>query len=451
MLTSLFRNSKNWYSYRAKDYKNKDSLLFEWIDINYERLNSCSKIYIYGTDAQSLKVYDYLKQLGLDKLIFIENNPYKRKKIDAISIDSIKNENSTYCIIVISNINNEKIRQLQKKDIPKEKILVYENNNSLKQVCLYIKNKINYNYQIIKALSLYTKIKKQHSNKKIFVCPYPGTGDIFFTGDIFHLILKKEKINEKEYVLFIGSNSCKVILEHFQISNVIVIPQKQIELFKIICSYFPSSKTSIIYLGFWGLNYQRIARLGYTYKLPFKDLLHSLFLGELPPEDNVKQILFKNNIIDFHKTIEGQVDLKKIIILAPVAGIEFNEGISIQFWEKLAYTLSELGFYVYTNTNGEDFPVIKHTKKIFLDYDNFFNLLNQCNALIGLRSGLFDIMNSVKCKKIILYPPRYSETLFNFFSLKNNYKNIIKCQEIMLLDNNNFLNLVIEDVMNECN
>lgn len=451
MLSSLFRYSKNWYSYRAKDYKNKDSLLFDWIDSNYDLLYSCSKIYIYGTDAQSFKVYDYLRQLNFDKLIFIENNPYKRKKIEAISIESIRNYNTTYCIIVISSVNDEKIRQLQKKSIPKEKILVYEHKKSLKKLYLYINNKIKFYCQIFNALNLYTKIKKQYPNKKIFVCPYPGTGDIFFTGDIFHLILKKEKIDEKEYVIFIGSNSCKVILEHFQINNVIVIPQKQIELFKIICSIFSSTQTNILYLGFWGLNFQRIARLGYIYKLPFKDLLHSLFLGELPSENNVKNIIFKNNLIDLKKTFEEQVDFKKIIILAPVAGVEFNEGISIIFWEKLAYSLSELGFIVYTNTNGEDFPVIKHTKKLFLDYDNFYNLLNQCKALIGLRSGLFDIMNSVKCNKVILYPPRYSETLYNFFSLKNNYKNVIKCHEIMLLDANNILKLIIEDVMNEYN
>lgn len=435
MITSIFRKSKNWYINRATDYKNKDNRLFKWIDFNHDRISKCTNVYIYGSDAQSLKLYDYLVAKGFNnKLFFIENNPYKRKELNAISINEILANDNSFCVLIISPVNNEQIRQLVKRKIPKESILIYRDYIFRSLLFVSIKKAYKDFIQLIKALFLYARLKGQYQHKKIFVCPYPGTGDILFTGDIFNLILEKNKITNKEYIVLVGSNSSKAILKHFDIYNVDVLPQKEIDLCKIICSLFPSTQTDIVYLGFWGLNFQRIARLGYTYKLTFRDLLHGLFLGKLPEETQIKNFSFNSASTDFMNYFKHQIDFDKVIVISPTAGIEYDEGVPISFWEKITKYLSDKGYIVYTNTNGKDFPVLKNSNQLFLDYDNLFHLLNKCKALIGIRSGLFDIMHATNCKKIVFYPRRYSEMLFNFFSLNKNFNDTKNCIEIKLID-----------------
>ena len=406
MITSLFRKSKNWYINRASDYKNKDNSLFKWVDSNREKICKSNVVYIYGSDSQANKLFDFLLATKTaNKLFFIENNPYKRKDLNAVSLDEIQNNKTTYCVLVISSVNDEQIRQLIKRNVPEENILTYREYNFKSSLLVNLKRECNNFLTIIKALFLYARLKEQYKNKKIFVCPYPGTGDILFTGDIFNLILEKNRLKENEYVVLLGSNSTKAIFKHFGPYNVEVLPQREIELCKTICSLFPSTQTNIEYLGFWGLNFQRIARLGYTYKLAFRDLLHGLFLGELPESKRLNDFSFNSSHIDFRSYFPTNIDFNKVIVISPTAGIEYDEGIPVSFWEEITKYLSDKGYIVYTNTNGKDYPVLKNSNQLFLDYDNFFYLLNECKAIIGIRSGLFDIMHATNCKKIVLYLP----------------------------------------------
>lgn len=453
MFSFLFKY-KNWYFIRARNYEKNDVFLFSWLQNNYKIICKFELVYIYGTDSNSFKVHDYLIKLGInsEKLYFIENNPNKRLGLNAISINELNKSSHNCCVLMTSTLMDETVRQLKKAKIQNNQILIYKNNNTnkIKLIFSYICSEISYFKHSLSALILYSKLKSIYKNKRIYLCPYPGTGDILFTGDIFHLILEKDKVNKNEYVVLIGSNSCKSILEHFGINNIDVIPQNNIELLKYICSILPGDLTNISYLGFWGLNYQRLARLEYTSKLSFREFLHSLFLDCSQKDNLVKEIQFNKKPIIFDEVLGKSVELKKVIILAPVAGIEFNEGISLEFWENLASYLTNLGYFVYTNTNGKDFPVIKNTSKIFLNYDDFFYTLNECKALIGLRSGLFDIMNSADCKKIVLYPRRYSDNLFDFFSLNNNFKNINNCLEIKINDNSDeIFKLIAEELAHE--
>ncbi|WP_202107742.1 hypothetical protein [Succinivibrio dextrinosolvens] len=451
---SFFSKKNNWYINRAKNYRKSDDLLYSWLQELYDVICKYERIYIYGTDSNSFKVYDYLKTYGIksEQLFFIENNPDKRINLNAVSIKEIDNFSHNICVLLISTLLEETLRQLKKANIAKNQIFIYKKRNSLlgHKIFNYFLYEIKYLKNTLDALLVYSKLLEIYKHKRIYLCPYPGTGDILFTGDIFHLIIEKDNLKENEYVVLIGSNSCKSILEHFGINNVEVIPQKNIDLLKYICSIFSSDITNITYLGFWGLYYQKIARLCYTSKLSFRDFLHSLFLGSYKNVDNLKTIQFKKHSVSFNELLGESVNIKNVIILAPVAGIEFNDGISIEFWEELAAFLLNLGYIVFTNTNGKDFPVIRNTKKIFLNYDDFFYTLNECKALIGLRSGLFDIMNSVNCKKIVFYPPRYSDNLLNFFSLKKNYINISNCLELKLnVENKELFKSIFENLSHE--
>lgn len=448
-----FLNKKNWYSNRATAYKKKDYSVLSWIKYNYKKISKFDRIYIYGSDSPSIKVSGYIKDLGYNQsqILFIENNPDKRKNLNAISVNDLKKLECNFCILIISTPMDETTRQLKKAKIQKDQVFTYNPNKSIFKIKFFniIKCEMGFFNWMLQALLIYSKYKILYKNKHIYVCPYPGTGDVLFTADIFTLILKKDNLKDNEYIVFIGSNSCKVILEHFDLKNIKVIPQKHIELLKFICSIFSSDKSEITYLGFWGLKYQRLARLPYTYSLSFREFLHALFLENKTAENDVSFITFKEQSIKFKEIFGESIDLKKVIILAPVAGIEFDEGIPFSFWEELADFLLSCGYHVYTNTNGKDVHVIRNTKQIFLDYDNFFHTLNEIKALIGLRSGLFDIMSSVKCKKIIFYPKRYSDNLFNFFSLKNNFNNITNCLEIRLNEKTSNLFNIIKDELSD--
>lgn len=109
----------------------------------------------------------------------------------------------------------------------------------------------------------------------------------------------------------------------------------------------------------------------------------------------------------------------KTIVLAPYANSLPN--FPDWFWVKLAQELQKSGFTVCTNAVSGKEKVIDGTIGLFLPYKILASFLKKAGYVIGIRSGFFDVISSIPCKKIVLYSPallNWPSDLFTFCSLQ---------------------------------
>lgn len=82
--------------------------------------------------------------------------------------------------------------------------------------------------------------------------------------------------------------------------------------------------------------------------------------------------------------------------------------------EAIVPELRRLGYQIYTNTRDKD-SCVKYTTPIYLEISELREFVND-GVLIGVRSGLHDLLQYQGCKVIAMYPYEYGYG--NLFSLK---------------------------------
>ena len=106
----------------------------------------------------------------------------------------------------------------------------------------------------------------------------------------------------------------------------------------------------------------------------------------------------------------------KIVIISPYSySSPFN--LEKEFWIELTKKLKELGYIVMTNASKKE-EIIDGNLRINFGFQEMIAIAEEIGFFIGIRSGLFDIISSTNCRKIILYPK------FTYPFSKINYKDM---------------------------
>lgn len=279
---------------------------------------------------------------------------------------------------------------------------------------------------------VYKTIRDKYPEQKIYLAPYPGTGDMFLIGMYLRERMQYDEI--QECVLVSCLPSSKKIMDLFDLGDLIlenIVLQNQTEMDVLMFftrGYgYDKANFSVMNDGF-----------GLYEILPFRGLrgldFNSMFQRVVfrsrskitKPELCMKSAdtLFEQNHLRKGKTI----------LLSPYANTVTN--LSVDIWEKLANGLLRKGYDVCTNISGNERP-IKGTKGIFIPYSKLVDFLNQSGGLIALRSGLCDIAGFTTAMKVILYPSEplsYQVTYYDYFSLK-----------LMGIADDNILELIYEE------
>ena len=90
----------------------------------------------------------------------------------------------------------------------------------------------------------------------------------------------------------------------------------------------------------------------------------------------------------------------RTIILAPEANSVTS--LTCEDWIEIITVLKKLGYEVFINAKADKYGC----KSIFITYYESEALLSYAGYFIGIRSGLCDIISTIKCKKIIIYPQK---------------------------------------------
>lgn len=119
---------------------------------------------------------------------------------------------------------------------------------------------------------------------------------------------------------------------------------------------------------------------------------------------NVHSVLYnidnnkKKEIID--NLLSKNVILDKLILIFPDA--YSSKTIQEAFWIKIVEMLEEKGYSVLINTKN---PVFTNYNKIYYNLEYTYILSTLAKHIIGLRSGIFDILSQVNTDLRVIYSP----------------------------------------------
>ena len=289
-----------------------------------------------------------------------------------------------------------------------------------------------------KGYELYILINQKYKAKgKMFICPYPGTGDIYMACSYLPEYLKQHEI--EDYTIVVGSKGCQKICEIFHIENICIMTQYDIDCILKAWQFWGTEIMNIKVLLHWGWRCKRYLFSDNHPQITFAEMfLYDVFEFRERPERTFPN---KGNNLQEIKAYFHDKGLcaGHTVVFAPYAG-SFVSEIPIAFWETLASQLKEYGYSVCTNCSNEKEIPIKDTIPVIFPYSWAVDFIDYAGGFVALRSGLCDVVSSSKAKMVILYENGFNASSIEYFGLSrmglnSRVKEIVyekNCEKIVL-------------------
>lgn len=275
------------------------------------------------------------------------------------------------------------------------------------------------------GFAYYRFINKKYGYDTIIIFLRGATGDTFLVGRWMKAYITEKKI--KKYIFIGDAGGLKSIFDLYGYENTIQISHFLavcFQQFSLICN---NNKIHSMFL--WPhTRYFNRCRFRMIEPFTFFDTyMYYVF--------NFKSIP-RYTEINFNKTNKYyniKISPQNTIIISPYANSV--KIYSDRFWIRLIDKLRKIGFQVIVNCGKQEKSF--GCERIFFYYKDAKSILEYAGYFIGLRSGLCDIVSSIDCIKVVLYPrllpkPNYSEhrSDMQFCSLKT----LGLCKDVIELD-----------------
>lgn len=374
-------------------------------------------IYTFGANRSSINMIRFLTQNNIFPKGIIDNSEKKHGQIiEGLEVTAPKNTVCPYdedkVILIASEYHKEMCSQLEGFGYKKDK-QVFVTSVIRKFYDLSDNTYGEYINKLRRGFEIYSKLTLDEKTM-VFICPYPGTGDIFLIGLYLQKYIEDNDISD--YIIVVKNNTCKRVFDIFEYQNIVIIADEEVE--SLVC--FSRIMKDTVRCKVLNESYMRIMhrRLRGYKSLDFNTMLRVAVFEQddeyIPkfPEDNVSDEevdkFFENNNLIAENTV----------ILSPYA--KSVDNVPEYVWESIAKDLLEKGYVVCTNSANDKEPAIKGTAALFIPFKILRPVLKRVYGLIALRSGLCDIVGDIQCKKVVFYPKGTvfgASTPFQYFSL----------------------------------
>lgn len=379
------------------------------------------KAVIFGCTIFARDIRDALRSRGIDIFALLDNNSEKIGK-KCLNVDVWLPENffsqkyEDTVVVVCSKYNHEMRQQLLRLGHNEKDILdipVSESCQGLDDSEDDFKSKLQ---EVRDGITLYERIMSRYANDfYVFLCPYPGTGDIYMACSYFGEYCEQNGIIN--YIFLVAGENCKKVAELFRIKNIEVISELEKKKLLQAWEFAGNRKMQMKPLLYWGW---RTKKFLYADKYP-GITFREMFLYDVFGFDKAKTGLrpFMDKGEKYAVKLFEQKGLRKgkTVILSPYAG-SFVSEMGKEEWVKIAKELRERDYDVCTNCDGKCEEPVKGTIPIFFPYFEAVSVLEYAGGFIALRSGLCDIVSSADCKMVIIYETGFNASKYEFFSLK---------------------------------
>lgn len=188
-----------------------------------------------------------------------------------------------------------------------------------------------------------------------------------------------------------------------------------------ICYYLnnnPQKNVRILHYDHTNLNshVNIIANIRGVKDTSYDDMIREVVLG-LHIKVRPKDPIFVPELQNVKKII-AQMAYRRSAVIAPLAS-SMGE-IDHKLWGDIVEWFFNHGFKVYTNIVKETDYVLPNTTPLSIPISCLKEVLEYGGCFVGLRSGLCEVISSINCKKVILYPEWWWGTTvaYNYFNMK---------------------------------
>lgn len=369
-----------------------------------------NQLYVFGVTKSAEKVLSFLKdfkKIGIiDNSVHKENTTICGKRV-CYPKDVLLPYDENIRIIISSPYYIEMAEQLAYwgYELGKHVYVVWRNwfyiDTSDRSIAAVEK-------RLLQGRDVYFDLKKDNKQRHLYICPYPGTGDIYLC------CMYLQKQIQESGILVVPSVACKKIASLFGIEAICISKNQMMQLVHYVRYYGTKEKDASILND--GVDQNIVPRLRGYKGMDFNSMFqHLVFHSE---EKMKKCNLIQESADDIF--IECGLKKGKTILLSPYANTVYD--VDKSFWMELVNILTELGFDVCTNVATPDEKAIPNTRAVFISYSKLISFLDDCAGFIGLRSGLCDLISGSKVKMALIYPKgitMVNSSALGYFGLYN--------------------------------
>ena len=280
---------------------------------------------------------------------------------------------------------------------------------------------------------IYGAIRCKYPDTRIYMCTYPGTGDMYLTG--LYLKDRMKHDNVSECVMVVASETGRKIIGLFDMGDVIkeiyVLKGRQEcnkLLFYVRNMGFDAANAGLLSNDYGVMRLERMSGVnGIDFNTMFQKVV---FFSDIKRTYAGMRQESAEGIFDNARLRPG-----KTVLLSPYANT--TTAIRNEIWIDIADKLIMEGYDVATNVSGMSEVPISGTIGVEIPYTKIVAFLDKAGGFIGLRSGLCDIISGSSTRKVVLYPAGvhfHRSTSLNYFSLKKMYDIEIDLWEIEVGD-----------------
>ena len=273
--------------------------------------------------------------------------------------------------------------------------------------------------RVLHGYRVYKELYQQR--RRNIYAHYASSGDVYVSCGMLRSYLKKNGRSE-DYVLAVRGAASASVARLLGIDNTAQLNTRQsYNLVNFFC-FSPKGLPRMEFLYYLTTHTTIAMRtIGLHGVFLYEQNLHCVFPGLTAGDFELPRFAEEHH--SFADRIFRELELKpgKTALLSPYA---YSLSIDGQgFWETLAARLRERGYSVCTNVGNDREKPVPGTEAVSIPHEQLKNFLERAGMFIGLRSGLCDVISTIKCKKIILYPDKVwpfgkGDAMRDVFSIK---------------------------------
>ncbi|MCR4717860.1 MAG: hypothetical protein K5656_11850 [Lachnospiraceae bacterium] len=385
------------------------------------------QIIIFGSNEPAERMMDYFDELKIKVSHIIDNNEKKDGSILRgvnVSLPSKTLipfvENAT--ILISSKYYPEMLVQLANMGYREGEHIykVLDYNVGVK----YSLDDEEYNLRLEKlelGRKIYSDISLEHKDfDKLMICPLAVLGDTYLGISFMDEYIMQKKESKIVIVTHKGGPFKLPYLFGYE-DRAVKLDAKEMEALIQYSIFMNLIGNKVIILNHRSPYTCRLGEAGNVKDIHFTDHFRYGVLGldkgtkpvvpYVHRDDEVAKA-YVDKLFKDHGLVRG-----KTVILLPYA--KTATALPLEFWTELIKRLHDKGYTVCTNQGGDGEPALDGTIELFYDVRYALETIEASGAVIGLRSGLCDVLSTANATKIIIYPDRLygPDSFMKFFSL----------------------------------
>jgi len=355
-------------------------------------------VFLFGHCNATEEMVDYLLAKGIVSVGILDNSVSKQglryRDVPIFPPETIQSYDAENSIVLIATrFFAEMHSQLKRLGYDGEIVRVVE-YDSFTEFSLLDETIERMETRMLRGAETLAYLRSGFPTQHFVVCPNNALGDVYWAMAFLPSYCNKNMIAET-LVIVVG-DGCRDVAELFGLEDAIVLDQTEMDEF-VQALIYKREENCIIAHHDRPYTDNIIKYLDKRF-LSFIDYYRCAVYG-LPRYVEPVAPTAKRTLVGTTPLVEDNS-----VIISPYANSVTQPADS--FWARIVDEWSGKGYHVFTSTYGSEQPVCG-TTPISLPIDQLIPAVEYAGVFIGLRNGICDIVNTARCRKIVVFPDCY--------------------------------------------